>query len=67
MALKSGTIFKSHILMLYSAVSLFWYFISLLHILKNAVLHRYIDGNKSSFFTAALEVCGNLPTGQPKN
>jgi hypothetical protein len=32
--------------------------------LENAVLHRHVDGNESSFFTAALEMYG-IPCFRP--
>jgi hypothetical protein len=45
--------------MLYSGLSPFLYFVSVATYHENTVLHRYVDGNGSSSFTAIFEICGN--------
>jgi hypothetical protein len=39
--------------------SAFRHFVAVAAYLENAVSHRYAYGNRSSFFTAKLEMCGN--------
>jgi hypothetical protein len=52
---------ETYILMLCSALSLFWYFILFAANLMNAVSHSYADGKGISFFTATFETYGNSP------
>jgi hypothetical protein len=41
-----------------SALSFFWYFTFVAVNLGNAVSHRHVDGNGSSFITDTLRMCG---------
>jgi hypothetical protein len=57
---KSGTILESCILMLCSALSLFWYLGFVAAYLGN-IADRYVDVNGSGFFKATFEICrGNV-------
>jgi hypothetical protein len=53
--------------MLFSGLSLFWYFIFVAAYLENVVSHRYINGNRSKFIMAILDIYGHFYFGEPRS
>jgi hypothetical protein len=65
--LKSGRVLGSCILMLYTAGSLLRGFLFVAAYLKKTVSYKCEDGNRSTFFTATLEIVETIPSDEPEN